>query len=227
MQCLYGGGGITFSYAAESTSEISAEPSSVSSESENFFVRSFLLVVNLSLSFFSWFIETFGKFIGAILGLLGVGTPALFICWLCKKIGEFFLHKHFFFPFKRAVNKHAVDNFGINVFKNDTRVEYRRKLNQWEIIGITVTYGFLIDKNEYRNDHKVYTSWTYSGFTWYGVFFCDDGVRTYKGLFADETDFMSYDELRNDESITMGYLKSRFEGFPNDFFNALMQLKEL
>lgn len=78
----------------------------------------------------------------------------------------------------------------------------------------------------YAMTDEVYTTWTYAGFTWYGVYFCDDGVRTYKGLFADETDYISYEELRNDRGVTMDYLKIRFKGFPDEFFNALIELRE-
>ena len=35
-----------------------------------------------------------------------------------------------------------------------------------------------------------------------------------------------YEELRNDRSVSMDYLKTRFEGFPDEFFNALMELRE-
>lgn len=223
------GGGIKLSYATESTSEISAEPSAVKSESENFFVRAFHSITNLISSFFSWSIETFGNVAGRILGWLGVGTPALFILWVIKKIIGFFVNKHVVSPFKRAVNKHAMKRYGKNIFKND-EVEIkapRHALTEWDIRYIAEEkYGFVHHDNSYRDGHEVYSEWTYAGFTWYGVFFCDDGVRTYKGLFADETDFMSYDELRNDEYMTMEYLKMRFEGFPDEFYNALMELKE-
>ena len=121
-----------------------------------------------------------------------------------------------------------MNKYGKNIFKDDV-VEAKipqRALTEFDIRYITKEkYGFVDGGNDYRDGHKVYTTWTYAGFTWYGVYFCDDGIRTYKGLFADETDFMSYYELRNDY-ITMETLKFRFEGFPDEFLNALMELRE-
>ena len=43
----------------------------------------------------------------------------------------------------------------------------------------------------------------------------------------DEKDFFSYYQLRNDPDITFSYLKQRFDGFDDNFFKALMELKEL
>ena len=43
----------------------------------------------------------------------------------------------------------------------------------------------------------------------------------------DKEDFLSYDELRNNPDITYTTLKERFDGFDDNFFKALMELKEL
>ena len=121
-----------------------------------------------------------------------------------------------------------MSKYGKNVFANeDVEIKAPRpNLTEWDIRYITEErYGFVHSDNETKDGHEVYSSWTYAGFTWFGVFFCDDGIRTYKGLFSNDEDFMSYDELR-DDSITMEYLKFRFEGFPDEFYNALMELHQ-
>lgn len=89
---------------------------------------------------------------------------------------SFFVDKHIVSPLKRVVNKHSVDRYDRNVFRNET-LEYKRKLGRWDILEVTEKYGFVEQDDEYKDDHKVYSGWTYAGFTWYGVYFCDDGVR--------------------------------------------------
>ena len=41
------------------------------------------------------------------------------------------------------------------------------------------------------------------------------------------TDAMSYNELRNNPKVTYSYLKNRFKDFDDNFFNAVMELKDL
>ncbi len=40
-------------------------------------------------------------------------------------------------------------------------------------------------------------------------------------------DYMTYNELRNNPKVTYSYLKNRFKDFDDNFFNAVMELKEL
>ena len=214
---------------------MSAETVNTSSENAGFFSKAADIisslvstVTDIASSILSWSIRTFGNTAGKILGWLGIGTPALFILWVVKKIIGHFINKYIIAPAKRLVNKHSMGKYGKNVFKDDI-VEAkapRHSLTEWDIRYIAEDkYGFVHQDNSYKDGHEVYSEWTYAGFTWYGVYFCDDGVRTYKGLFASEEDFMSYDELRNDY-ITMESLKFRYEGFPDEFLNALMELRE-
>ena len=218
------GGGTRLSYAAESTSEISAEPSSVSSESENFFVRSFHSIWNLISSFFSWSIERFGDLLGGLLGLLGVGTPLLFVLWVIKTIIGFFINRYIISPAKKVINKHSMNRYGTNVFKNDI-VEYKRPLSKRDIIRITKKYGASEKSNETHNGQEVYTEWQYGVMTWYFVYFCDDGIHAQKGVFSPTTDFMSYDKLRDDDT-TVDTLEFWFEDYPADFYHMLTALKE-
>ena len=111
---------LSLAYATEVPSEISAERSH---QSDSFFGR----LVGLVTSFFSWSIATFGNGLGKVLGWLGVGTPLLFLLWVIKKIVSFFVNRYIISPVKRAINKHSVDKYGTNVFKNDV-VEYKRRL---------------------------------------------------------------------------------------------------
>ena len=220
-------GALSLSYASEAPSEISTEQNQEGFFSKAAGIISSIVstVTNIASSILSWSISTFGNTAGKILGWLGIGTPALFLLWLIKKITGYFINKHIVSPLKRAVNKRTVDRYGKNVFKTDT-LEYKRALTKRDIIRITKKYGFTECNNEYKDGFEVYTSWIYGVLTWIGVYFCEDGIRTFKGAWAQEEDYMSYETLRNDGDITMAYLRRWFEGFPDEFYNTLMELRE-
>ena len=211
-----GGGGINFSYAAE----ISADISSINNVSDGIFSR----IVNLVLSFISWSVATFGNTAGKILGWLGVGTPLLFILWVIKKIIGFFINRYIISPAKKVINKHSMNRYGTNVFRNDI-VEYKRPLSKRDIIRITQKYGASEKINETHDYHEVYTEWQYGVMTWYFVYFCEDGIHAQKGVFSPKTDFMSYDTLRDDDT-TVDTLEFWFEDYPADFYHMLTALKE-
>ena len=214
-------GGTRLSYAAESSPEILSQV-----ESENLFVRAFHSIADIITSFLSWSVETFGNVAGRILGWLGVGTPALFILWVIKKIIGFFINKHVVSPFKRAVNKRTVDKYGTNVFKDDiVEVHYKRPLTKQDIVRITRKYGASVKNNETHDYQEVYTEWQYGVATWYFVYFCEDGIHTQKGVWSPETNYMDYNTLREDDT-TMSTLKFWFEDYPHEFYNMLMELKE-
>ena len=130
-------------------------------------------------------------------------------------------NKYVVSPGKKAINKIARDNFGTYVFNK------KRDLTMWDIVSITSSYVFSApSKYQEKDGHEVYTSWEFPVFTWHSVYFCDDGVRTEEGIWNTKYDFLSYKDLRNDEDITMSYLKSRFSGFQDELCNTLMELRE-
>lgn len=196
--CITRGGVLSLAYAAEVPRE------SISSG-----------ITELITSSLGWINNTPVK----ILGWLCVGVPLIFVLCLVKKI---VIRKRKGTPARRSVKKISNNKYRRN---ENGLIEGKRDLTDWEIRLITEEYGFTHRDNETRDGHKVYTSWIYAGLTWFGVYFCDDGVRTYKGLFSDETDFISYDELRNG-FISMEVLKFRYKGFPHEFYTMLMELKE-
>ncbi|MBQ7559552.1 MAG: hypothetical protein IJT20_04820 [Synergistaceae bacterium] len=54
-----------------------------------------------------------------------------------------------------------------------------------------------------------------------------DSALSYLSLTDSDIKFLTYDELRNDSNITYATLKERFDGCDDNFFKALMELKEL
>ena len=208
---------LSLAYATEVPSEISAERSH---QSDSFFGR----LVGLVTSFFSWSIATFGNGLGKVLGWLGVGTPLLFLLWVIKKIVSFFVNRYIISPVKRAINKHSVDKYGTNVFKNEV-VEYKRRLTKQDIVRITKKYGASEKQGETHDFQEVYTLWQYGVMTWYFVYFCEDGIHAQKGLFSPQNDYMDYDTLREDDT-TIARLKRWFDDYPHEFYTMLMELKE-
>ena len=207
------GGGIEFSYA----DEVSAETVNTSSENEGFFTKAVTSVVDLFISFFTWSVNKFGDVKGRILAW---GLPGVILLWVVGTVFRMLFKKYAGDPAKKKVNKFSREQFGTNVFNR------KRALTKQEIIKITQKYGFTEDDEYKEGFGEVYTSWIYPGFTFYAVYFCKDGVRTSKGLWAQRVDFITYADLRGDEKYTMSYLKHRYEGFPDEFLNALMELRE-
>ena len=113
----------------------------------------------------------------------------------------------------------------------------RRDLTKEEIIMITIKHGYVLagknfsDRSKYRVPAEIegYTTENWMGYPIRKVAFCSNGIYTKVGFFffIENYDFLSYDDLRNAPQITFSYLKERFDGFSDDFFSALMELKEL
>ena len=124
-------------------------------------------------------------------------------------------------PAKKKANKFSREQFGTTAFGG------KPALTEQDIIRITRRYGgFTPDKGKTNNGHKIIMTDFYFGFPCHSVDFCDDAVRTVTGTFNPKYDVLKYVDLRDDEDINMSYLKRRFEGFPDKFCNALMELRE-
>lgn len=173
-----------------------------------------------------WLIKTFGKGAEYILGFLGFTTITALLGNIFSKIITETLASR-----GKKIAEKAWDQYFAEKKESEPKEERKRDLTKNEIIGVTMRYGYVLggDKNGVNvpDEDEVYTSWIYAGITWYGVTFCKNGVYTYSGLFSTRYEALSYDELRNSPEITMSYLKLKFEGFPDEFFSILMELKEI
>lgn len=210
---LRNGGGIGFSYA----DEVSAETVNTSSENAGFFSKAVISAANLFTSFFTWSVNKYGDVKGRILAW---GLPGVILLWVAGTVFRMLFKKFVGNPAKKKVNKFSREQFGTSVFNR------KRTLTKREIISITKRYGFVEDDNKTYNGFEVYTSWIYPGFTFFSVYFCSNGIFTEKGIWNQKNAFLSYEDLRNDEDITMQYLRRKFVDFPDDFYNTLMELRE-
>ena len=129
------------------------------------------------------------------------------------------------------------DEFDVFTFKS-------RDLTRKDIVAITTKYGYSSsndDKNRYKwevsgaiGSHltEIYTCrWLNIFPLGHGAAFCLNGIFTHKEIFfiffGHKGDFLSYDELRHNSDINLDYLKKRFPEQGQEFFLAVMELKEL
>ena len=180
-----------------------------------------------------WCRDGFGIVTDYVLGFLGFSTITALLGKICSKTLVEMLSSR--------AKKFAEAAWGTYFAKEKSEPEAvepevvepvkRRDLTRNEITGLTLRYGYVLggSKSEVKvpDEDEVYTTWTYSGLTWYGVTFCKYGVYTYRGLFSSEYESLSYDELRNSPEINMTYLKNKFKEFPEEFYNILMELREI
>ena len=241
---VYVGGGVnlpSLAYAAESTPAES--PSFIGRIFDYFmiavkFVLDIFYYVWLGMQWLYWAVgdfvkwcrDVFGKGTDYVLGFLGFSTITALLGKICSKTLVEMLSSR--------AKKFAEAAWGTYFAKEKSEPEAvepvkRRDLTRNEITGLTLRYGYVLggdgNKGAVRvpDEDEVYTTWTYTGWTWYGVTFCKYGVYTCRGLFSSEYESLSYDELRNSPEINMTYLKNKFKEFPEEFYNILMELREI
>ncbi|MBQ7733807.1 MAG: hypothetical protein IJT58_07300 [Synergistaceae bacterium] len=185
---------------------------------------------NVITELFTWSVNKFGEFLGGILAFLGFASFSALLGFIAKIIIEGLVKKFMFPRIMEAAQKFIAKktpekNPNAEAELPPAKPE-KRELTKDDIIKITEKYGYTREKNEKHWGESAYTSWIFAGWTWYTVAFCESGVFTEKGLWDREEDFLTYKELRNDDKITMAYLKKRYEGFPDEFYNVLVELKE-
>ena len=172
----------------------------------------------VAVDFVSWSIASFGKITGSLLGFLGIATPGAFILWIVvSTIKSLLFH---------SGKKYVYNKLGLD----KPKTVRKRDLDEYEIRAIAMNYGFLDggdDKGNYGvpNDEEIYAHNVWAGWTWHGAALCTTGIYTYKGLFSGKNDYMSYDDLRN-SGYDMSYLKIHFDGFPEVFYNLLIELRD-
>lgn len=105
----------------------------------------------------------------------------------------------------------------------------RRDLIKEEIMGITLKYGAkAAEETTTEKGFGVYTIYSLGITTRKYAYFCEDKVYIRTGFWSSNLDdTLTYDELRNDPKITSFYLRGRFDGFDDNFFKILTELRAL
>ena len=71
------------------------------------------------------------------------------------------------------------------------------------------------------------TKYVLFGSTGFATFVMGGSLSFLDPFKQQKEDFMSYNELRNNPKVTYSYLRNRFKNFDDNFFNAVMELKDL
>ena len=105
----------------------------------------------------------------------------------------------------------------------------RRNLTKEEIIGITLKHGAkAVGETTKEKEFGTYTIYSSGITTRRYAYFCEDKIYIVTGFWsAKNDDTLTYDDLRNDPQITSFYLRGRFDGFDDNFFEILTELRVL